>query len=95
MVAEPKKPTHEEAQLRRRLAPRVRDLAVMSVLCVGVVLLLAVSGALGWVEAITASIVLVAAAMAYYVGSTSPEPVELRKERTKSWASAPSKTSIP
>lgn len=83
MVAEPQDPPPEETQLRRRLAPRVRDLAVMSVLCVGVVLLLAVSGALGWVEAVTASIVLVAAAMAYYVGSTSPEPIELRNERVE------------
>ena len=60
-------------QLRKRLAPRMRDLGVMSALSMGVIVLLAVSGALGWLEAITASIVLAAAAMAYYVGSSSPE----------------------
>ncbi|MCI4646137.1 MAG: ATP-binding protein [Hyphomonadaceae bacterium] len=72
----PETPEEQSAPLARRLAPRVRDLCVMAALCVGVVFLLALSGALGWVEAITASIVMIAAAMAYYVGSSAPDPVK-------------------
>lgn len=96
MAAAPKDRKPGEAPLRRRLAPRVRDLGVMATLCVGIVLLLAVSGALGWVEAITASIVLVAAAMAYYVGSSAPEPIiQKQEEVTKALTAEASDASLP
>ncbi|MEO0699411.1 MAG: hypothetical protein AAFY81_06800, partial [Pseudomonadota bacterium] len=44
----------------------------------GIFFILAISGALGWVEAITAGIVLSAASMAYFVGSTQSEPTQRR-----------------
>lgn len=41
-----------------------------------VFVLLAISGALGWVEAFTACIVMLAGSMAYYVGSSQPDVPE-------------------
>lgn len=55
---------------------RGRDVGIVAGIAIGVFFILALSGALGWVEAITAAIVLTAASMAYFVGSTQSEPSE-------------------
>ncbi|MEO0465313.1 MAG: ATP-binding protein [Pseudomonadota bacterium] len=59
-----------------------RDVSVVAGIANCVFFILALSGALGWVEAITAVIVLTAAAMAYYVGSSQSEPSMGRIEQT-------------
>ncbi|MEL6661662.1 MAG: ATP-binding protein [Pseudomonadota bacterium] len=59
-----------------RATPRIRDLVVIVVLSAGIFALLSISGALGWVEAITATLVLSAAAMAYFVGTSQPDAEE-------------------
>ncbi len=51
-------------------------MSVVALGATGIFSLLAMSGALGWVEAVTAAIVLLAGASAYFVGSTAPEPEE-------------------
>ncbi|MEO0816677.1 MAG: ATP-binding protein [Pseudomonadota bacterium] len=64
-----------------RSTPRIRDLMVIVAISAGVFALLAISGALGWVEAITATVVLSAAALAYFAGtSQSPEAAETSGE---------------
>lgn len=68
-----------ETDPRRTSAERARDISATALVAVAIFVILAMSGALGWVEAITAIIVLIAATMAYYVGSTAPsyqQPVE-------------------
>jgi len=55
-----------------RATRRIRDMLVIAAIAVGIFMLLALSGALGWVEAITASLVLSAAALAFFAG-TSPQ----------------------
>lgn len=52
---------------------RMRDMFMIVGFSIAVLLLLALTSALGWVEAITASIVLLAASMAYVVGTAQPE----------------------
>ena len=55
---------------------RARDFVVLSAGAMGVLVILAVSGALGWVEVLTASIVIAAGALAFFVGtipSASPD----------------------
>ncbi len=54
---------------------RLRDIAVIVSGAIAVLVLLAASGALGWVEAATAAVVIATGSGAYYVGSTTPEPV--------------------
>jgi two-component system, OmpR family, phosphate regulon sensor histidine kinase PhoR len=56
---------------------RARDIITIALTAIGVLAILAISGALGWVEAVTAGFVLVAATMAYYVGSTVPDDADL------------------
>ena len=56
---------------------RARDMTATVLTAIAVFAILAISGALGWVEAVTASIVLVAGTTAYYVGSTTPGPADL------------------
>ncbi|MEM9738809.1 MAG: ATP-binding protein [Pseudomonadota bacterium] len=58
-----------------RTTPRIRDLIVLVTISAGIFGLLAISGALGWVEAITASFVLSAAALAYFTGTSQPPDV--------------------
>jgi len=58
---------------RRQGAERARDIGIIAAGAVGVLLILALSGALGWVEALTACLVILAGALAYHVGSTRPE----------------------
>lgn len=73
------RPADERAaqqSLIKRRSTRVRDVSVVAIGAMAVFMLLALSGALGWVEAFTACIVMLAGAMAYYVGSSQPEPPE-------------------
>ncbi len=58
----------------RRRPERARDVAIVVMGGMGVLALLALSGALGWVEAVTACIVLATGSAAYYVGTTSVLP---------------------
>ncbi|MEO0721305.1 MAG: ATP-binding protein [Pseudomonadota bacterium] len=74
MVDAPVERTAEAAARQsRRWRDRGRDCLVLSLGAVGVLLILSLSGALGWVEAVTAAIVICAGTLAYYVGST-PSP---------------------
>ncbi len=62
----------EEPELRRFQGDRARDMTAIAFASMGVFAILALSGALGWVEAVTACIVMVTGTMAYFVGSTAP-----------------------
>ncbi|MEM0986074.1 MAG: ATP-binding protein [Pseudomonadota bacterium] len=59
-------------------ARRVRDISVIVAGAIAVLILLAISGALGWVEALTAGIVIVTGSGAYYVGTITPPPTRKR-----------------
>ena len=63
----------EQAEGLRNRGERARDVTAIALSAMAVFAILALSGALGWVEAATACIVMVAGTMAYYVGSTAPE----------------------
>ncbi|MEO1015913.1 MAG: ATP-binding protein [Pseudomonadota bacterium] len=56
----------------RRGSERARDFIALTMSVVVVLSILAASGALGWIEAVTAAFIVGAAALAYYVGSSSP-----------------------
>ncbi|MEL6257637.1 MAG: ATP-binding protein [Pseudomonadota bacterium] len=59
--------------LRRRASrDRIRDFFVLGAATAGIFVILSLSGALGFVEAITALFVIWAAGLAYYVGTTEP-----------------------
>ena len=51
---------------------RLRDFVVIVIGAITVLLILALSGALGWVEATTAAVVVSTGCAAYYVGTTEP-----------------------
>ncbi|MEM1151659.1 MAG: ATP-binding protein [Pseudomonadota bacterium] len=72
MAQGPLSGTKTDRRLPARATPRLRDLMVIVAISAGIFTLLAISGALGWVEAITASLVLSAAALAYFAGTTQP-----------------------
>lgn len=59
-----------DAYWRMRRRERARDCAVLTFGSIAVLIILAFSGGLGWIEALTGSLVIGAGSLAYYVGST-------------------------
>jgi len=85
--------THDRQGARKR-PERVRDFIVLTTGGAGLLTLLVVSGALGFVEGIMAAIVLFAGALAYYVGSVPPAPPAEDERATASTQSVADNTSI-
>ncbi len=67
-------------RLRHKRRERLRDLCVVALGAMAVLMILALSGTLGWVEAVTACLVIGAGTAAYYVGSTEPVATEHARE---------------
>lgn len=65
-----------------RRPERAKDFVVLTLAGCALLFLLIASGALGWIEGLTAAIVLAAGTLAYFVGSVPPERV--REETTTS-----------
>ncbi|MEM6947232.1 MAG: ATP-binding protein [Pseudomonadota bacterium] len=83
MTELPRKATRKRAADRPDPPRRLRDLGVITAIAAAILALLAISGALGWVEAVTAVLVLSAAALAYFVGSSQPPDLERADRRTR------------
>ncbi|MEQ9314617.1 MAG: histidine kinase dimerization/phospho-acceptor domain-containing protein [Henriciella sp.] len=59
-----------------RRPERARDFVVLTLAGCALLLLLIAAGALGWIEGLTAAMVLTAGTLAYFVGSVPPERVQ-------------------
>ncbi|MGB3624943.1 MAG: histidine kinase dimerization/phospho-acceptor domain-containing protein, partial [Henriciella sp.] len=67
-----------------RRPERARDFVVLTLAGCALLLLLIASGALGWIEGLTAAMVLSAGTLAYFVGSVPPERIQEETVAAKS-----------